>query len=177
MVSGNGMMSLSDFTIVQGQSADNSQIRANHRTARACFIIKCESIEAAGILQDLLLGAKIEPAGKRWASIQMSLHYSSGAQVKMRTMGASGRGHPDELVLLEPSGSNKSAVSTSNGWFVLDSRAEKPKKGKDNREVTPPHPPPPPQTRGGSTRRALGTGGGGGGEGGGRGKVCRWLDK
>jgi len=139
------MNSLS-ILINQGKNEDPTQIRANHRTARACFKVKCSSEKTAAAIENLFIGPENTSSKKSWAAASLKLHYETGKPVDMRKSSQNGRGHPDEFVLLEPSGSCKSAVSTNNGWFTLDSRAERPKKGKNTHEAPrrTPSPLPPP---------------------------------
>jgi len=93
--------------------------RANGRTKRMCVSINCSSEEQTQELLSLLEGTNGQGA---WMVLDCELKYEDGSTVEMKNHGR----HPDVINVMEPSGSQRSAVSMPLSTFLLDSRSSAP---------------------------------------------------
>jgi len=137
---GEGIASKLGFEIKQGQSLDMSQLRANNRTARAMIEITTQTQEQAATMANIFTSGNAST--EEWCSLTFSLSYalnSAGEQEEMELR--TGSKFPDEIVVMEPSGSQKTAVNIPFASFVVDSREAKKKyKRKTGEQLPTPFP-------------------------------------
>lgn len=122
------------FELRQGLDNDTSTLRANGRTARAYVRLKFPTGEEAQGLKRLLSAGSTSDEVAH-ASLTFSLFYAKGEPVEMKAQGR----HPDAISVMQPTGSQKTAVTVATASFTLDSagaKAKRPSSGSSLRSST-----------------------------------------